>query len=202
MPFFDIFASPRWSPLRMRTKVASFFIFFQELSNKKKIKALRPKMTKIASRGGGSCLKSRKKDVTAPENYRGISLTPPVSKVLQRIVFVEVSAFLSNRKLLSKFQFGFRASQSCSDLFLATLDDWRQARDKKRYTTAVFIDRSKAFDNVLHEHLLLTLQACGISGTALRWFRNFLFDRQQRVVVNILHFTFTYLFIQDCRKSS
>ena len=37
----------------MRTKVVSFFIFFQELSNKKKIKALRPKMTKIASRGGG-----------------------------------------------------------------------------------------------------------------------------------------------------
>ena len=36
----------------MRTKVASFFIFFQELSSKKKIKALRPKMTKIASRGG------------------------------------------------------------------------------------------------------------------------------------------------------
>ena len=35
------------------TKVVSFFIFFQELSNKKKIKALRPKMTKIASRGGG-----------------------------------------------------------------------------------------------------------------------------------------------------
>ena len=37
----------------MRTKVVSFFIFFQELSNKTKIKALRPKMTKIASRGGG-----------------------------------------------------------------------------------------------------------------------------------------------------
>ena len=31
------------------TKVVSFFIFFQELSNKKKTKALRPKMTKIAS---------------------------------------------------------------------------------------------------------------------------------------------------------
>ena len=128
--------------------------------------------------------KSGKKDVTAPENYRGISLTPLVSKVLERIVFDEVSAFLSNRKLLSKFQFGFRASHSCSDLLLATLDDWLQARDKKQYTTAVFIDLSKAFDNVLHEHLLLTLQACGICGTALRWFRNFLYDRQQRVVVN------------------
>ena len=99
-------------------------------------------------------------------------------------MFDEVSAFLSNRKLLSKFQFGFRASHSCSDLLLATLDDWLQARDKKQYTTAVFIDLSKAFNNVLHEHLLLTLQACGISGTVLRWFRNFLYDRQQRVVVN------------------
>ena len=54
MPFFDIFASPRWSPLRMRTKVVSFFIFPKSFQTKK-IKALRPKMTKIASRG--SCLK-------------------------------------------------------------------------------------------------------------------------------------------------
>ena len=38
MPFFDIFASSRWSPLRMRTKVVSFFIFFQELSNKKNLR--------------------------------------------------------------------------------------------------------------------------------------------------------------------
>ena len=33
-------------------KSGVIFHFFQELSNKKKIKALRPKMTKIASRGG------------------------------------------------------------------------------------------------------------------------------------------------------
>ena len=39
----------------MHTKLVSFFIFFQELSNGKKIKAPGPKMTKIASRG--SCLK-------------------------------------------------------------------------------------------------------------------------------------------------
>ena len=52
MPFFDIFASPRWSPLRMRTKVVSFFFFFSRAFKQKKIKALRPKMTKIASRRG------------------------------------------------------------------------------------------------------------------------------------------------------
>ena len=60
MPFFNIFASPRWSPLGMRTKVVSFFMFLQELSNKKKIKALRSKMTKITAAPGrtifASCL--------------------------------------------------------------------------------------------------------------------------------------------------
>ena len=54
MPFFDIFAAPRWSPLRMRTKVVSFFIFSKSFQ-KQKVKALRPKMTKTASRR--SCLK-------------------------------------------------------------------------------------------------------------------------------------------------
>ena len=50
--------------------------------------------------------KSGKKQETAPENCRGIFLTPLVSKVLERIVFNEVSAFLSNRKLLGTLTAG------------------------------------------------------------------------------------------------
>ena len=46
----------------MRTKVVSFFIFFQELSNKK-IMALRPKMTKISSRGSQKLLEIEKEIV-------------------------------------------------------------------------------------------------------------------------------------------
>ena len=56
MPFFDIFACPRWSLLRMRIKVVSFFIFSKSFQTKK-IKTLRSKMTKRASRG--SCLNFR-----------------------------------------------------------------------------------------------------------------------------------------------
>ena len=46
---FRHFASPRWSPLRTRTRVVSFFIIFSKSfqTKTKKIKALRPKMTKI-----------------------------------------------------------------------------------------------------------------------------------------------------------
>ena len=63
----------------MRTKVVSFFIFFQELSNKKKIKALRPKMTKIASRG--SCLKwFENRAITVAEDGEASSLANCSSK--------------------------------------------------------------------------------------------------------------------------
>ena len=47
---FDMFASPRWSPLRMRTKVVLFFIFFEELSNKKK-RLYEQRRLKKAARG-------------------------------------------------------------------------------------------------------------------------------------------------------
>ena len=51
MPFFDIFASPRWSPGTAHAHKSGFLFhfFFQELSPKN----LRPKMTKIASKGKG-----------------------------------------------------------------------------------------------------------------------------------------------------
>ena len=49
----------------------------------------------------------------------------------------------------------------------------------------VFIDLSKAFDNVCHESSLVLLQSYGIGGLALRWIFNYLTNRQQRVVVNI-----------------
>ena len=84
--------------------------------------------------------KSGKKDVTAPENLPRNFLDISCFQASGKNRVRRSSAFLSNRKLLSKFQFGFRASHSCSDLLLATLDDWLQARDKKQYTTAVFID--------------------------------------------------------------
>ena len=75
MPFSTFFASPRWPPLRMRTKVVSFFIFFQDLSNKKKIKKLGPKMTKIASRGPALKTLSCKLHQTISSSSR-VLLTP------------------------------------------------------------------------------------------------------------------------------
>jgi len=53
-------------------------------------------------------LKSTKLDATQPSNYRGISLLPIISKVLEKIVKQQLERFLENNSALSDFQFGFR----------------------------------------------------------------------------------------------
>ena len=53
----------------------------------------------------------------------------------------------------------------------------------KLCTAVVFLDLTKAFDNVDHQSLLLLLQKCEIGGTVLSWITNFLEDRRQRIVL-------------------
>ena len=49
---------------------------------------------------------------------------------------------------------------------------------------AVFIDFTKAFDTISHICLIRKLQSVGISDISLNWYKDFLSQRQQRVVIN------------------
>ena len=47
----------------------------------------------------------------------------------------------------------------------------------------IFCDISKAFDRVWHKGLLFKLRRMGITGSLLSWFRSYLGQRHQRVVL-------------------
>ena len=47
----------------------------------------------------------------------------------------------------------------------------------------MFCDISKAFDRVWHLGLLYKIESTGISGSLMSWFKNYLNDRKQRVVL-------------------
>lgn len=49
----------------------------------------------------------------------------------------------------------------------------------------IFLDLSKAFDEVQHNLVLQTLGRSGIGGSLLFWFRNYLTDRKQQVVLHM-----------------
>ena len=75
---------------------------------------------------------------------------------------------------LSTSQFEFCRGHSCSDLLLSVVDDWLSARNSKLCTAVVFLDLSKAFDNVDHQSLLLLLQNAELEGQFLAGSKMFL----------------------------
>ena len=52
------------------------------------------------------------------------------------------------------------------------------------YCVVVFLDIKKAFDNCSHSILLKKLKNMGVKGKALKWFKSYLADRQQRVDID------------------
>ena len=127
-------------------------------------------------------LKPGKRDNSTPNSYRGISLTCVLSKVLKKIA-QQLESYFKKQGAYHEDQYGFRKGRSCADLLLGTIDDWMIAKDRKLSTAIVFIDLSKAFDNVQHDKLLLKLQKLGVGGMVLKWFHSYLCNRTQKVAV-------------------
>lgn len=119
-----------------------------------------------------------------PGNYRPVSLTCILCKVMETLVRDKLLAHMNSNKLLSKCQHGFVAGRSCSTNLLAVLDDWTKLLDEGCSVDTVYLDFAKAFDSVPHERLLDKLQAYGVRGEVHRWIRAFLTGRSQRVCVN------------------
>ena len=55
--------------------------------------------------------------------------------------------------------------------------------DKGKEVRFIFLDISKAFDRVRHKGVLYKLEKAGVGGNLLKWLKNYLTDRRQRVVV-------------------
>ena len=118
---------------------------------------------------------------TDMDNYGPISVLPVVSKVLERVVHHQLHSFLSEHKLLSPFQCGFRRNHSTEFAAIAFSDYIRRGIDLGLLTGSVFIDLRKAFDSVDHEILISKLESYGLKDIELDWFRNYLADRKQLV---------------------
>ena len=120
---------------------------------------------------------------TLPENYRPISLTSQVCKVLESIIRDEIIAFLMEHNLITDAQYGFVPGRSCDTQLLQVLDDWAENLDCDTPVDTFYLDFKKAFDSVAHSRLASMLESLGIRDKLLRWIICFLTDRRQRVVL-------------------
>lgn len=116
--------------------------------------------------------KSGKKDSTA--NYRPISLTSAVCKVMERHIVDTMIEFLLRTGRIPQDQHGFIPGRSVMTNLLCCLNDWTNALDAGKPVDVVYLDFSKAFDKVPHRRLIQKLHHNGIRGKLLRWIQNYL----------------------------
>ena len=88
--------------------------------------------------------------------------------------------------LTTKNQSGFRPGDSTTNQLLYLTNEIHEAFENPQSleVRAVFLDISKAFDKVWHDGLLFKIKQNGVSGSLLKFFRNYLNNRKQRVVLN------------------
>lgn len=125
--------------------------------------------------------KGSKKDV---ENYRPISLTSLVGKVLEKVVKDSIQSHLDEHKLIVDSQHGFRSGKSCLTNLLEFFEYVTSEVDQGEDVDVIYLDFSKAFDKVPHQRLLHKLKQHGISGFVLKWVEQWLKNRKQRVTLN------------------
>lgn len=126
-----------------------------------------------------------KKSVTSElKDFRPISILPFLSKVLERVVYRQLSQFLQSHSLLNSFQSGFRSAHSTSTALIKITDDIRLAMDGKQLTLLTLLDFSNAFNCVDHSILLAILRSLNISLSVCDWFRSYLCGREQRVQID------------------
>jgi hypothetical protein len=118
------------------------------------------------------------------ENYRPISLTSVVGKLLESIIKDNLLNHLEKYKLLRDSQHGFRKGRSCLTNLLEFMEDVTRYLDAGDSVDLVYLDFAKAFDKVPFIRLLRKIKSHGIWGQTLNWIGEWLSGRRQRVSVN------------------
>ena len=124
-------------------------------------------------------LKPGSDDCLAPKSYRPVALLPVVSKVLERVIFLQTVQYMNEHNLLHPNQHGFRSQHSTTTAMLQMYDTWVEAADRGELAGVVMIYQSAAFDCVGHSLLLEKLRLYGWDEGSLAWSRSYLTDRMQ-----------------------
>ena len=96
----------------------------------------------------------KKGSKTDPKNYRPISLLPIVSKIIEKIIHDQTMEYLTDNKILYRYQSGFRKNHSTDTCLSYLTDKILTGFDSGLLTGMILIDLQKAFDTINHDILL------------------------------------------------
>ena len=97
------------------------------------------------------------------------------------MIFDQLSEYFVTNNLFSPQQYGFRKNSSTELTALELLDRLFGQLDKHKIHINFHIDLSKVFDSLWHDILLDKLTHYGITSTADKFMKSYLFNRKQYV---------------------
>ena len=102
-------------------------------------------------------------------NYRPISLTCILCKVLEKHIRHLMQEHLQDTGQLSNNQWGFRSQQSTVSALATVTHDWFTALEAGKQIGAVFFDYQKPFDSVPHQPLIEKMKKMSFSSIFVSW---------------------------------
>ena len=118
------------------------------------------------------------------KNYRPVSNLKFISKILERVVAVQLQTHLDEAGLMTAFQSAYRKHHSTESALLNIQNDILLNMAKGSVTALTLLDLSAALDTIDHTILLDRLNVYyGISELVLGWFKSYLSGRTHSVKV-------------------
>ena len=114
-----------------------------------------------------------------PENYRPISLTSVLSKIMESLVKDAILQHMLHNNLFTIAQHGFLPMRNCVSQLLETMELWCNYIEEGKCVDVLYT----AFDSVTHARLISKIETYGISGKLLDRIKAFIGNRKQRVKV-------------------
>ena len=130
-------------------------------------------------------LKKNDLDPEILKNYRPVSNLSFISKILEKIVAIQLNDHLSKNSLLELHQSAYRKLHNTETALLKIFNDLLISADNKKISILILLDLSAAFDTLDHSILLNRLRdTFGLNGTVLEWFESYLRFRTQSVLID------------------
>ena len=125
----------------------------------------------------------KKGERNLPKNYRPISLTSIISKLIESFIRDAMLAHMVKYKLFTNERHGFVPKRNCATQLLESIETWCKVIEEQGYIDVIYTDFAKAFDAVPHKRLMRKVKSYGFKGDLLNWIKSFLTNRRQRVKV-------------------
>ena len=105
----------------------------------------------------------KKGDKFEANNYRPISLTLQIIKILESIMYDNIHKLITEYNLIYPHQHDFMSRKSCLTNLLESFQDWIHSVDGSFGVDIIYLNYKIAFDSMPHHRLLHKLEGYGIS---------------------------------------